>query len=96
MSWKLFRLSFLFFFSLLLLQVPNSFAYTLDKTAHTLTVTPDSTPTANTSELRNAVNYLINRPDKTTLWTMALSSLIKPRTAIIVAYGISNIYRAVQ
>ena len=64
---KSFRLSLL---ALLLLQVPASFAYQADKTAHTVTVSPGATPAATTTDLRNAFGFLISRPDKDTQWTM--------------------------
>jgi len=57
------------FVSLLLCQLP-SFAYQVDSANRILSVSPGTTPAATTTDLRNAMSYLVNRADKESLWTM--------------------------
>lgn len=90
MSRKSFRLSVLFFFSLLLLQIPSSFAYKLDQVNHVLSVSPGATPAATTTDLRSALSYLTNRSDKTTLWTMKFAPGNYTLTAQVASSGLQN------
>jgi hypothetical protein len=86
---KSFRYSLLSLFSLALCQLP-SFAYQVDSTAHTVTVSPGTTPSANTTELRNAFNYLVNRTDKDTQWTPKLNPGKYTTSAQITVSGLQN------
>lgn len=81
------RLSLL---ALLMLQVPASFAYQTDNTAHTVTVSPAATPAATTTDLRNAFNFLVNRADKTTQWIMKFNPGKYTLTAQVSASGLQN------
>lgn len=69
MRLKSLRLPILSFVSLLLCQLP-SFAYQVDSANRILSVSPGTTPSATTTDLRNAMSYLVNRADKDSLWTM--------------------------
>lgn len=57
----------------MLIQAPNAFAYQLDSAHRTINVSPGSSAEASTSDLRNALNYLVNRSDKANLWTIKLA-----------------------
>lgn len=67
---KTLRLSLLSCLSYFLLQSPCSFAYLVDSATSTVTVSPGTSPAATTTDLRNAINFLTNRTDKATLWTL--------------------------
>lgn len=84
-----FRLSMLSFFSLLLLPLP-SFAYQVDSTNHTVNVSPSATPSATTTDLRNALTYLTNRADKATQWTMKFAPGKYTLSAQVAATGLQN------
>lgn len=86
---KSFRYSLLSLCSLALCQLP-SFAYQTDTAARTVTVSPSSSPAANTTELRNAFNYLVNRSDKTTPWTLQFKPGKYTLSAQITVSGLQN------
>jgi hypothetical protein len=87
---KLFRFSFAAcFFTVLCAQSP-SFAFLTDQSNHVLTLSPSTSPTQNTAELRKAVSFLVNRPDKTTLWTMRLNPGNYVMSAQITLQGLQN------
>jgi hypothetical protein len=90
MSRKSFRLSMLFFLSFLLFQSPNTFAYQLDKTNRVISVSPSATPAATTSDLRSAFSYLVNRADKTNLWTMKFAPGNYTLSAQVASSGLQN------
>lgn len=60
--------------SVVALQSTDAFAYKLDAPNRTIFVSPSSTALATTTDLKNAFNYLVNRSDKSSLWTMKLAS----------------------
>lgn len=84
-----FRLSMLSLFSLLLLPLP-SFAYQVDAANHVVNVSPSSTPSATTTDLRNALSYLTNRADKTTQWTMKFAPGKYTLSAQVSCTGLKN------
>jgi hypothetical protein len=66
---KAIRYSLLSALSLAMTQLP-SFAYQLDKTNRVINVAPGTSVSATTTDIQNAFSYLVNRADKTALWTM--------------------------
>jgi hypothetical protein len=62
----------------------------VDKTNHVVSVSPSSTQAATTTDLRNAFTYLVNRPDKTTTWTMKFAPGQYTLTAEVLATGLQN------
>ncbi len=77
------------FLSAMFVQTP-SFAFQTDQINHVLTVTPSSSASQNTTELRNAVNALVNRPDKNTHWTLKLNPGKYLLSAQISLQGLQN------
>jgi len=75
--------------TLALAQLP-SFAYTVDKTNHVVNVTPGTSPSATTTDLRNALGYLTNRADKDVLWTMKFAPGKYVLSAQVMATGLKN------
>ncbi|WP_373531714.1 hypothetical protein [Vampirovibrio sp.] len=67
------RLTLACLLSVVALQSSDAFAYQLDAKSRTLSVTPGTSASATTTDLKNAFNYLVNRSDKTSLWTLKLA-----------------------
>lgn len=86
---KSIRYSLLSAFSLLLVQLP-SFAYQVDKTNHSVSVSPGTSPAATTSDLRSAMSFLTNRADKDVLWTMNFAPGKYVLTGQITSSGLQN------
>jgi hypothetical protein len=78
-----------FFFSVLLLQSP-SFAFQTDNVNHVIAISPSTSASQNTNEIRNAVNVLVNRSDKATHWTMKLAPGKYLLSAQISLQGLQN------
>lgn len=88
---KSFRLSLMFFFSLLLIQIPASFAYQTDSVNHIITVAPGADPATTTSELGKAFAFLTARPDKATRWICKLNPGKYYLTRQISSVGLQNV-----
>jgi hypothetical protein len=58
--------------SVVLLQ-QSAFAYQLNAGERTISIAPGSSPSATTTDLRNALNYLANLKDKSKNWTVNLA-----------------------
>src|SRR5690606_34956470 len=88
---KLYAL-FLVFVSILITgNLSKAFAYSLDNANHVLTISPGSSPSATTSDLRNAFTYLQNRSDKSTRWTMRFNPGKYYLTSQVVTDKLQNI-----
>jgi hypothetical protein len=68
-----FRLPVMGLASVLLLQLSTAFAYQADNVNHIVTLTPNADITKTTSDMRGALGFLVNRPDKTTPWMLKLN-----------------------
>lgn len=89
MRLKSFHVPLVSLFALALCQLP-SFAYQVDSTARTVTVSPGATPAATTTDLRNAFAYLVNRADKDVQWTMRFTPGKYTTSAQITVSGLQN------
>jgi len=91
MTRKAFRLPLAaLFFSVLLSQAP-SHALVKDATNHVLTMSPSTSATTNTNELRSAMSFLASRPDKSTAWTLKLNPGKYSMSAQVSANGLQNV-----
>jgi len=70
---KLFRLPLVGLVSVLLLQLSSAFAYQTDTVNHVVTLSPGTSISATTSDMRSALSYLVNRSDTATQWTLKLT-----------------------
>lgn len=68
------RLTLACLLSVVALQSSDSFAYQLDVPSRTINVSPGNSPGETTTDLKNALNYLVRRSDKTSLWTLKLAT----------------------
>ncbi|WP_373531524.1 hypothetical protein [Vampirovibrio sp.] len=57
----------------LVLVQQSAFAYQLDAGARSIGISPGSTPSATTTDLRNALNYLATLKDKSRVWTVNMA-----------------------
>jgi hypothetical protein len=87
---KSFRVFLLSCFSWVLLQSSVSFAYEVDSATNTVHLSPGTSPSATMSDVRNAVNYLTNRADKATLWTLKFAPGKYYLTGQINSSGLQN------
>lgn len=68
------RLSLACLLSVMAVQGTQAFAYQLDAPNKTISVAPLATTAETTTDLRNALTYLVNRTDKTSKWTLKLAT----------------------
>ncbi len=59
--------------SVLVLQASAALAYETDAVNHVVTLTPNTDMNKTTTDMRNALGFLVKRPDKTTQWTLKLN-----------------------
>ena len=70
---KLFNWPVMGLASVLVLQASAAMAYETDNVNHILTLTPNVDINKTTTDMRNALGFLVKRPDKTTPWTLKLN-----------------------
>lgn len=66
-------------------------AYTVDEATHTLTVSPGADVASTTKDLRDALNYLVNRKDKNIRWTWRFSPGEYVLSLPIYSAGLENV-----
>jgi hypothetical protein len=67
------RLTLACLLSVMALQSSDAFAYQLDVPGRTISVSPGNSAGETTTDLKSALNYLVSRSDKTSLWTLKLA-----------------------
>lgn len=70
---KLFSLPVMGLASVLLLQMSTAFAYQTDSVNRIVTLTPNADINKTTADMRSALSFLVNRPDKVSVWTMKMN-----------------------